>query len=184
MESPFTIDPLGPFTINQGDDITLDLNLNFIPMSITWSADPSLSCTDCEVVVAAPLDDIVYAVTIIDASGCELSTEISVTVEELIVADPPSDNIYTPNVFSPSIQGSTNAVFRPLFSVDTDIVVTSFTIFDRYGNIVHEELDGAIDGWNGFINDVSAEIGVYVYKLNYIVNDRENIQAGSFTLLR
>ena len=184
MESAFTIDPIGPFTINEGENITLDLNLGFIPMSIAWSADPSLSCTDCEVVVAAPIEDIVYMVTIIDASGCEISADITVTVEEDVIIDPPADNIYIPNVFSPSIQGSIDAVFRPFFSMDTDIVVTSFTIFDTYGNITHEELDGSIDGWNGFINDVAAEIGVYVYKLNYIVNDRENVQAGSFTLLR
>lgn len=184
MESAFTIDALGPFAINEGESISIDLNLDFVPISIAWSPDSSLSCTDCEIAVADPLEDIVYIVTIIDPAGCELSTDISVTVEELVITDLASDDIYIPNVFSPNLQGSVDAVFRPFFSSDTDIVVTSFTIFDRYGNISHEELDGSVDGWNGFINDIVAQIGVYVYKLNYIVDGNERIEVGSFTLLR
>ncbi|MDA8693129.1 gliding motility-associated C-terminal domain-containing protein [Saprospiraceae bacterium] len=180
-ESSFTISPLDTIRIDQGQSVDIDLNLGFTAQSISWSPAEGLSCDDCESPTASPLSDISYTITVIDELGCEIVTEVFVRVTEPeVIVEPIS--VYIPNTFSPTASDGVNNVFKPLTSSDIEFIVESFIIYDRWGNIVHEE-SGILEGWDGFINSTEAVSGVYVYTLNYRDNDREELRSGSVTII-
>ena len=66
--------------------------------------------------------------------------------------------LVTPNAFSPNEDGI-NDVLRPLFRGFTSI---RMSIFDTWGVLVYFEEGTALEGWNGFVNDKTAENGNYI----------------------
>ena len=180
-ESSFTISPIDTIRIEEGASVEIDLNLDFIPQSISWSPSEGLSCNDCESPIATPLSDITYTVSVIDEIGCEIITEINIVVTPNEILPEPT-SVYIPNTFSTRITDGINDVFKPLTSTDAELVVESFIIYDRWGNIVHEE-SGIIQGWDGFINDSESASGVYVYILNYNFQGNEEQRVGTVTLV-
>ena len=182
IESSSTISPIDTIRIEEGQFVQIDLNLNFIFQSIRWSPSDGLSCDDCESPTASPLSDISYIVSVIDELGCEIITEVFVRVTEPVVIMEPFD-VYIPNTFSKTINDGVNNFFKPLTSNEVDFLVESFIIYDRWGNIVHEE-SGIIEGWDGFIEAEEAVSGVYIYQLKYFnLDGNAEIRAGSITLV-
>jgi len=181
-ESTFTITQLDTIRIEEGNSATIDLNLGFTPTTISWSPVTDLSCDDCEITEASPASDVSYTVTVTDDMGCENITEVYVKVTPMIVIAEPIE-IYFPNTFSNDINDGIDNVFRPLTNSNLELSITSIIIYDRWGNIIHEEI-GQVDGWNGFVNNTPAEIGVYLYKMNYTIDGKENIAVGNVTLIR
>ena len=66
--------------------------------------------------------------------------------------------LVTPNAFSPNEDGI-NDVLRPLFRGFTSI---RMSIFDTWGVLVYFEEGTLLEGWNGFVNDKTAENGNYI----------------------
>ncbi len=180
-ESTFTISPIDTVRIVEGSSATIDLNLDFTPASINWSPGTDLSCDDCEMTEASPSSDVSYIVTVIDDMGCEIITEVYVKVTPVEIITEPID-VYFPNTFSVIINDGINDTFKPLTTSDVDLIITSLIIYDRWGNIVHQE-EGLVEGWDGYIDNTPAVGGVYLYKMNYNIEGRENINVGSITLI-
>ncbi len=71
--------------------------------------------------------------------------------------------IYIPNAFTPNVD-EFNPVFSPVASCAMEQYM--FSIFDRWGKQIFASSDPA-KKWDGMINNVPVQIGVYVYHLTY-----------------
>ena len=85
-----------------------------------------------------------------------------------------------PNAFSPNDDGI-NDRFR---IIEENITVKRFDIYNRWGIKVFESTD-ALTGWDGKINGKNAEIGVYLYILEYSTNitEKQESKKGYVTLI-
>jgi gliding motility-associated-like protein len=115
-----------------------------------------------------------------DIYGCSLIEYVNINVEK-------NYNFFIPNVFSPDGNGI-NDSFK-FFSSLSVAEVFSFSVFDRWGNLVFHEEDVIFDenyiGWDGTFYGNKAEIGVYTYFLDVLFIDgiRKKL-IGSVTLLK
>ncbi|OWY21930.1 PKD domain-containing protein [Sphingobacteriales bacterium UPWRP_1] len=92
-----------------------------------------------------------------------------------------SNDFVIPNAFSPNGDGK-NDVFR---AAAIGVENFSMDIYNRLGQLVFTA--GSIEqGWNGMYNNKPAEIGVYVYQLNYqtIIDGKTHYLKGNVTLIR
>jgi gliding motility-associated-like protein len=109
-----------------------------------------------------------------DTLGLTMSSKSNIsciTVEPLI---------YVPNAFT---VGGENPVFLPVISL-VDYNNYSFTIFDRWGQVVFRTND-VHQGWNGSMNGKILEESTYVYVIRLHDGDGNEItQRGNVTLLR
>lgn len=76
------------------------------------------------------------------------------------------------------IQGPRNA----------DILINSFDICDRWGNLVYEQKDFDLShnnvAWDGQFNGEEVNTGIYVYYMNYVLDGREINDVGTLTVIR
>lgn len=108
----------------------------------------------------------VYAVTISDNCNV-LIDEIDLTYTNCTICE-----VYVPNAFSPDFNGY-NDLFLPYSNCS--LLNYSMKIFNRWGALVYSTTNPA-EGWNGRFNNEDIPEGVYVYLLEFEVNQRgENI---------
>jgi gliding motility-associated-like protein len=103
---------------------------------------------------------------------CSTSTSIFVGVEDC------RTQLFMPNIFSPNKDGINDSIF-PL---GNSFEMLQFAIFDRWGELVHNELSP----WDGMFRGKASSSGVYSYSLR-VINLRlstEESYRGSFTLAR
>ena len=119
----------------------------------------------------------IYDLSLMSVSGCD-----SLVVLNLSIAG----GVYVPNVFSTSSISGNN---RFIMVSNGDVVVTEYSIFDRWGNRVFSNknfrtTDGLENYWDGYINNQVAMKGVYVYYIQYEKSTGELIDmVGSVTVL-
>jgi len=120
-------------------------------------------------------DDGLYTVLI--ANGFVTDT---VYIQLNYLADCP-DVFIVPNAFSPNNDGI-NDKFR-ITAQNIDIL--QFDIYDRWGIKIFE-ISNYNNGWDGSINGIPADIGVYLYYLRYYVYESEKYyeKTGYITLLK
>lgn len=70
--------------------------------------------------------------------------------------------LHVPTVFSPNNDG-TNDIFKP---IGLDVVTYQLNIYNRWGQLVFTS-NNLENGWNGMFNNQPADLGVYVYTINY-----------------
>jgi len=94
----------------------------------------------------------------------------------------PCCDVYTPTAFSPNGDGL-NDYFMP--KLRPYQVVSSFTIFDRYGNLVYENTNPK-KGWDGYLpSGEQAAQDTYMYMIQYTCTDGQTYtDKGDVTLLR
>jgi gliding motility-associated-like protein len=86
------------------------------------------------------------------------------------------------NAFTPNNDGY-NDFFKPL--TGSCIIAFSMFIYNRWGQLVYQTHNLQGKGWDGYINESQAPIGVYYYIISYKnINDEQKKQTGSVTLLR
>ena len=167
----FEIFPREEFSMSLGNDLviefadsaqlipTLDFPINDID-SILWSPEIGLSCTDCLMPFARPLNNEEYQLRIIRKDGCELADKIKVRV----IFDP---EVFVPNVFSPHNDDSNNDLVT-VFAKGVQISqIQSFKIYNRWGAQIFERLNFEPNdvslGWDGTFKGERMNPGVYVY---------------------
>lgn len=99
-----------------------------------------------------------------------------------------SINVFVPTAFSPNGDG-TNDLLRIFSGMGGTLVVTSFNVFDRWGNLVfsapEQPLGFATPAWDGTIKGDPADNGVYVYVVQVrTTNGLRKTISGEVTLLR
>lgn len=72
------------------------------------------------------------------------------------------ENIYVPNIFSPTAISNIDQSFKPQFRNDVTVNEFSLKIYDRWGGLIGNSSD--IDkGWDGYIDNTKASNGVYFW---------------------
>ncbi|PCJ88798.1 MAG: hypothetical protein COA57_03010 [Flavobacteriales bacterium] len=138
-----------------------------------WLPETGLSCMDCQNPIASPLEPITYVATVTNDAGCTASDNVTVTVNI-------SNEIFVPMAFSPNGDGQNEV----LYVRGNTIKELYFVVYDRWGKKVFESADKNF-GWDGRINGADAESGVYVYLVNaVIVNGNEVTAKGDVSLVR
>ncbi len=174
--------------IDAGEDVTIKLaesaRLYVVssvpPDTIIWSALPGLSCYDCQITDASPVQTTTYTVTVISEDGCTASD--SVTVNLLHIRD-----FYVPNVFSPNADGLNDAV--TIYSGPAVMEVSKFLVFDRWGELVfekhHFQPNDLEAGWDGTFKDKQLKPAVFTWFAEVLFIDGETEKAeGDVSLLR
>lgn len=108
--------------------------------------------------------------------GCKDTAIKQITVH-------PDMLLYIPNAFTPDGNGH-NEIFIPVYS-GSEVIEYSFEIFDRWGQMIFRSKDVSV-GWDGFVNGMAAQDGVYNWRLRYRTDHSEEtiFKQGSVTLLR
>lgn len=155
---------LGPDTsIFLGEQIDLQaIAINFSPVALMWSSVEELNCLHCPILSISPSQSTRYYFEVTDEFGCQTSDEIWVEV-----IHPPS--FYVPNAFSPNDDGI-NDVFRAEGTIDALDRIEGMKIYSRWGDLLVETeggKDGHICSWDGLVKGQQAEVGVYVYAIQW-----------------
>jgi gliding motility-associated-like protein len=84
------------------------------------------------------------------------------------------DNIalYIPNSFTPDGE-EFNTVFLPVFSTGFTPINYSLSIYDRWGGTIFESTNYTI-GWDGRLEFVLCQDGIYNYQITYQRKDGES----------
>jgi|GEM_PF-1108709 len=180
VQTPFTVEEPVALTLDAGSylplpgggSVELTPVTNATPVaSWTWTPPTSLSCTNCENPMATPEFTTWYVLTVVDGSGCVVvdSTEI-VVVRTLAI----------PNAFSPN-----GDLLNDLFIIRTPYVDQFLLrIYNRWGQEVFATNDINI-GWDGTFSGKDQEVGTYLYYLDAVSSEGEEIRrTGSITLVR
>jgi len=95
--------------------------------------------------------------------------------------------IYLGNIFSPN-GDKVNDVFYIQSPTDLDVAINSFRIFDRWGNLVFEKNNPAVNstsgGWDGYFKQRPVLHGVYVYTIDYTLRGERLNLVGQVNLIR
>ncbi|NOT38011.1 MAG: T9SS type B sorting domain-containing protein [Saprospiraceae bacterium] len=167
--------------INQGSSVLINANASFIPSKITWDPTTYLSCSDCINPVSVPDEDITYMLILEDENGCiaKDNMTIRVRIEE--------GDIWVPNIFSPN-GDNLNDVVIPEYRFPDKTQILVYRVYDRWGALVYERLNGALGekfGWNGSFNGEILNPGVYTYAIQFQSKNLEpRWKFGDITLVR
>jgi len=170
------------------DTITLYVKNAEAPNKYTWAPEHSFRTdmaplSDNNSIVRATLEGtangagqgtVEFTVTVTDPFGCSNNEKLTVGVESCC-------NVVFPSAFSPN--GDThNDVFRPLSQADFKRYHI-FRIVNRWGQPVFQS-SNSNDAWDGTMNGVPQEVGVYFYYLKYDCGGKTMEAKGDVTLVR
>ena len=166
--------------ISLGESITLSVMTDFTPASYLWEPDTFLNCTNCDMPIATPADDITYTLTATDKNGCLFTDDISVFVQK-------ARNVFAPTAFSPNNDGA-NDEFT-LFAGNQVAQINSLLIFDRWGDMVFQqyifEPNDLSFGWTGKHKGQNMLPGVYVWFAEVeFLDGQVSLYEGEVTLIR
>ena len=169
-------------TIDLGDGVTIQLNTNITNPFIIWSPSGTIQEISELEFLLSPEISTTYIIDISNENGCQATDQITVYIKA------PKNNIYTPNVFSPSSNNAKNKKFTFLGNFQNIKTVKTFSIYDRWGNQMYD-ITNSTDfneiGWDGLMNNQRAAPGVYVFHIviEYKDGDIESL-IGDVLLLR
>lgn len=168
------------FTVNAPPDQTILVGQTVLlsasgpPGLYSWSPGIWLNNSNTKSPLATPLEDITYKVTVANSEGCKAEDSIRIKVIQY-------DEIYVPNGFTPGNDGK-NDLLRPFYP--GTITLKEFIIFNRWGQLIYST-SRRNEGWNGEINGVLQNQGVYIWILKAEDKSGKQIQKkGSFVLIR
>jgi gliding motility-associated-like protein len=122
-----------------------------------------------------------YIVNFVEnGTNCLLSDTINITIEDCIG----NCVVLAPTGFSPNENG-TNDIFRAVTTCDEGFSSFAFSIYNRWGELIYFT-DNWREGWDGTYKGREAEIGTYIYYVEYIkalTNKKESL-SGNITLIR
>ena len=145
-----------------------------------WLAEDAsiFSCTRCPNPAIRVLDRSTITLEITDDKDCQTSDEIVIEVQK-------EKDIYAPTAFSPNGDGY-NDVF---FLQGTNAILTNFRIFDRWGNLVFERQNTAVNdpsvGWKGDYQGQIFSLGIFIWyaEVQYL-DGSEDLLKGTFGIVR
>ena len=150
--------------------------------NISWTNAKYLSCDTCQFPLAKPKVTTGFKITVFNESGCSTTDDILI-----FVLNP--RNVFVPSIFSPNSDGSND--FLKVFLGKNVIKVNFFRVYDRWGNIVYEDLNFSRDqaneatrGWDGLFRGQPMNPAVFTYGLEVEYNDGEKrMYKGDFSLI-
>jgi gliding motility-associated-like protein len=168
----------GPFqniknidTIFEGNTLVLPSN-DSANNTITWNADPTLSCTACSNPVASPMTTTIYTATS-SLDDCSIEGQFTLVVLKDALVN-------LPTAFTPNGDGL-NDYFGALGKVPGEFLLQ---IYNRNGEMVFKSTD-TYDRWDGRFNGKLQPPGVFVFWVQY--KDMQNRmwqRKGTLALIR
>ncbi|MEM9544335.1 MAG: gliding motility-associated C-terminal domain-containing protein [Bacteroidota bacterium] len=173
-----TVDLEGEIIENSSDTIKLQAITSTIPATFNWNTlDIDTTCADCPFILSAFESEFIYGVSVSSELGCSDEDEFSLLVEEGVSVD-------IPNIFSPN-GDNLNDFFTITNQYPNAIRELGLSVYDRWGNLVFQDLDTEEVSWNGRWNDQDLVSGVYVYTLEIqYVEGRADLRKGDVTIIR
>lgn len=170
-------------SIDIGDTTLLEaiINLPFDSLSaVMWTGIDSLGCINCLTQIVAPIITTAYSVFVTSTDGCADRDSLTIFVNK-------DHKIYIPNIFSPNGDGI-NDVLK--ISADESVKeIASFSIFDRWGNLVfgveQKQVDDPTLFWDGKMKGDVMNPGVFTFKMLAVFkNGEREVRYGDVTLVR
>ncbi len=168
-----TIDSIQELLLN----ITTDINPQTISDIIWLSNGDTIGINQSLSLTTEIYQNSIIQVVLTDNQGCIYYAEQKIDLIE-------NNNIYIPNIFSPSSG-------FPLFSISGSHSVTTIdelSVFDRWGTRVyqHKNLNPRddVNTWDGTFNGKPCQIGVYIYSIVYTVNGKQKHKSGDICLIQ
>ncbi|MDA9773701.1 gliding motility-associated C-terminal domain-containing protein [Saprospiraceae bacterium] len=167
-------------TIEDGETIFLNPLIDISTIdSFSWSPIANIQNLGDLIAEVKPDQTTSYTLTIYYGECMETRT-VTIRVKK-------SQEIFIANSFSPNNDGL-NDYFYIQTAQLSDVKISSFQIYDRWGNLVFNrpfpEPNNAADGWDGSFKNQAAQQGVYSYCIKYSFDDKEHISAGTITIIR
>lgn len=169
------------FTVDAGIDQTIlagdATNLNGVitpagNYSILWQPSTGLSDPNDLSPQASPDTTTQYTllVALPDNSNCRAEDSVTITVI-------PNAEIFVPTGFTPNGDG-VNDIFLPT----GEIILVNIQVYNRWGQLVYE----GVDGWDGSTAGQPQPTSAYMYMITYrqSIGSEEFIEKGNVTLLR
>jgi gliding motility-associated-like protein len=140
-----------------------------------WTPDYYLSDPSSATVEASPASTISYRVSADLFTGCNVSSNVTVTVKDC------RQNFFIPNAFTPNGDGA-NDVFKPVF---TGVLKGyELSIYNRFGERIFNTTNFG-SGWNGFYNNIIQPNGVYIWVCQYqFYKQPIELRKGTFLLVK
>ncbi len=159
--------------LTYGDSIVLNPKSNFDMVKFNWTPKVYLTCDSlCLFPRVKPKATTLYKFTAWDAFGCSVSDDILIIINKV-------RRVYVPTAFSPGNGDGNNDLFR-IFLGDETVKVNYFRVYDRWGNMVYQDLDFSKAesqdinrGWNGFYKGELMNPAVFIYQAEVEFTDGE-----------
>ncbi len=143
--------------------------------SYKWS--PGVFFNDSSIaspIVAAFSEPTLFTVTGTDVNGCSSNASLQIDNNEKPV-------VFIPSAFTPNDDGLNDIVFLRVYC---DFIMEHFEIYNRWGQMVFKAID-VQRGWDGKVNGVPAEMGVYYYIADGHSEQGKHVSlSGDITLIR
>ena len=170
-------DDLKDTTIFLGGSVPIRLTYT-CATQFSWTPASGVDSTHLSNPIITPSSTTTYMVEMED-SICSLVDSI-----RIVVVDPNDiecGDIFLPTAFTPNGDGLNDrfGISNP-FSTGT---ILAFEIYDRWGNLVFSTTD-VLDKWDGSFRGTPVNPGVFLYKLQYKCDQREELLTGSVTVVR
>ncbi len=168
------IDVLPATEVASGTEVTLTATgTENAPAGTTyaWTDEFGNAIGTGDTATHTPNQTTTYVLTATTPDGCTVVVRVVVVVS--------FQETRIPNVFTPS-GDDLNDTFYPVIGLN--VTVVEFRVFDRWGELVHDNPGTA---WDGTLNGKKLPSDVYVYTARIIdANGEETTYKGSVTLLR
>lgn len=171
-------------TINFRDSVRLMPIYTGQNLRWKWTPPTFLSCSNCPNPSVRPTVNVNYVVQLTDSvSNCTVFDSI-----QFIVLGGCLKKVFIPNVFSPNGDNA-NDTFYPFALTDCVNKVRSMVIFDRWGGLVFQKYNFAInareEGWDGQFKGEKLPPDVFVYMVEVEFSDGQTVFfKGDVTLIR
>lgn len=179
---PFSIQLPADTSILVGESLNVELLHNEPLKTVVWSSPCMDTLRATHEAILRPMSSCVLSVRATDTFNCPASATMRLLVKKQY-------NMYIPNVFMPP-GGFDNSTFYASIYPEQLKRVHSMRIFDRWGNLVLEDLDYSpnevSEGWDGrSAGHGEAPPGVYVYQFDIeFVDGHRQVFSGDVTLVR
>ncbi|MGB0985495.1 MAG: gliding motility-associated C-terminal domain-containing protein, partial [Saprospiraceae bacterium] len=180
------------FAVDLGEDIFMTETDTFTatpiitngvsPFTYNWTpADSSImTCMDClNPLWTGLFNTTYYTLMVTDSTGCVAEDDLLITLLR-------DQNIYVATGFSPNNNGTNDRLF---IQGDERVQVTYFRVYDRWGELVFESRDHAVNdpnlGWDGTFNGQAMNIGTFGWVAEVVFLDGKiEVFKGNVVLIR
>jgi len=154
------------------------LGLELSNFEMIWESQNAFTCIDqsCQSIKVTCETEENLKLTVVDPLGCEQYFTIPIT----LVTD--IDDFTISNIFSPNGNNVNDQL--PLLPDIEGLTLSTFNIYDRWGNEIYRYLPGSDPYWNGTQGNQLIATGVYVYRASYEYNGEVITKIGDITLVR
>lgn len=154
----------------ESSDLIASVINGIAPLTYLWTPSETLSCDNCQLTIAAPLDDQQYFLQVIDSSGCLGEDNVWVRVANNRV-------IYVATGFSPNGDFVNDFLF---VQGDEQVAnINLFAVYDRWGEEVFKTenilVNVAETGWDGTFKGQPMNHGMYIWKAEVTFVDGERL---------